>query len=127
MTAPKRGIRLLRLEDVDARTVAGRHVRETRMAIAADLGGEAELSTIERAAVDHLAIIDGMLKDAAARWLRGEEVEVSTVASLASTFNRTAGIVGWRRRAREKLPTLQAYVSSMKSRPSSDEEGGEGA
>ena len=40
----------------------------------ADLGGEEHLSTLERAAVGTVALLDAMAKDVAARWLRGESV-----------------------------------------------------
>ncbi|MCA6112484.1 hypothetical protein [Bradyrhizobium cenepequi] len=42
-----------------------------------DLGGEHQLSTLERIAVDNVAMLDAMTKDAAARWLNGEQVDRS--------------------------------------------------
>ena len=105
-------IRLLTLDDLDGRTLAARHVQEMRSAIVADLGGEERLSTLERAATDHVALTAGMIRDVSVRWLQGQETDPANVATLVNAFNRTAAILGWQRRAKDiNPPTLRDYVA----------------
>ena len=103
-------VRLLTLEDLDGRTRAAQCLRETRSDIAADLGGDDGLSTLERIAVDNVAMMAAMLKDAGARWLQGQSLEVADIATLNNTFNRTAAALGWQRRAKDITPDLSAYA-----------------
>ena len=100
-TGSKGKVRLLSLDDLDGRTRAAQQVRETRQAILADCGGEADLSTLERIAVDNCALLDALVKDAAARWLGGEELDVAVLGTLTNSFNRTAAVLGWKRRPRD--------------------------
>lgn len=108
---PNGKVRLLTLDDLDGRTKAAQYVRETRRDIVADLGGEDGLSTLEQVAVDNVAVLDAMLKDAATRWLQGHELEVSVIATLTNSFNRTAAVLGWQRRAKDVTPDLQSYLA----------------
>lgn len=104
--------RLLTLDDLDGRTRAAQHVKDTRQEVMSDLGGEDRLSTLERAAADHVAMLDTMVKDAAARWLMGEPIEVSSIATLVNAFNRSAAVLGWKRRAKDAID-LTAYARHM--------------
>lgn len=105
-------VKLLTLDELDGRTTAAKRVRETRAEVIADLGGEANLSTMERIAVDNVAMLDAMLKDASARWLMGEALDVSVIATLQNTFNRTATAIGWQRRARDVTPDVRSYMTA---------------
>ena len=67
-------VRLLTLDDLDDRTRAAQVVREMRGEIIADLGGETNLSTLERSAVDHVALTAGMIRDVARR-CQGQRLE----------------------------------------------------
>lgn len=109
---PKQGskVRFLTLEDLDGRTRAAQHVRDTRQEVMTDLGGADHLSTLERSAVDHVSLLDAMTKDAGARWLKGDPIDVASIATLVNAFNRTAAVLGWQRRARDITPDLSAYV-----------------
>lgn len=102
--------RLLTLEDLDGRTRAFQHVQSTRKEVVADLGGEDQLSTLERAAVDHVSLLDAMTKDAGARWLKGDPIDVASIATLVNAFNRSAAVLGWHRRSKDITPDLSAYV-----------------
>ena len=102
--------RLLTLDDLDGRTRAAQHVKESRIEVATDLGGLDRLSALERAAVDHVSLLDAMVKDASARWLQGEPVEVSSIATLVNAFNRSATVLGWQRRTKDVTPDLERYV-----------------
>ena len=109
-TRPGRKVQLLTLADLDGRTRAAAIVRETQAAICSDLGGEARLSTLQRMAVANVALTAAMLTDLHARYLRGEAVEASVVATLSNTLNRTAAALGWQRQARDVTPSLQSYL-----------------
>jgi hypothetical protein len=108
--ADKAKVRLLTLSDLDGRTRAAQYVREMKSEVLSDLGGEEQLSTMEMAAVEHVSVLDAMVKDAAARWLKGEPIEVASIATLVNTFNRTAGVLGWQRRSRDVTPHLNDYI-----------------
>lgn len=107
--APKGKVRLLTLDDLDGRTRAAQQVRETRQAIMADCGGEDALSTLERIAVDNVALLDALTKDAAARWLSGQEIDVAAIGTLMNSYNRTAAVLGWKRRPRD-ITTLGSIL-----------------
>ncbi len=102
--------RLLTLDDLDGRTRAAQHVKDTRLEVIADLGGDDRLSSLERAAVDHVSLLDAMTKDAGARWLMGEPIDVASIATLVNAFNRTATVLGWKRRATNVTPSLGEYA-----------------
>jgi hypothetical protein len=115
-TGGKGKTRLLTLEDLDGRTRAAQHVKETRAEVCSDLGGEDRLSALERAAVDHVSLLDAMIKDVAARWLMGESIEVASIATLVNAFNRSAGVLGWQRRPRDVTPSLHQLLAMKESR-----------
>jgi hypothetical protein len=109
---PKAGkVRLLSLDDLDGRTRAGQHVKEMCREVLADLGGEERLSTLERTAVDHVALFDAMAKDVGTRWLQGEAVDPTAVSTLVNALNRSAAILGWRRRSKDVTPDLGTYLA----------------
>lgn len=114
---PAGKVRLLTLEDLDGRTRAAQRVRETRAAVMDDLGGEDRLSTLERLAADNVALVAAMIADTGARWLQGEQIDPSAIATLQNTFNRTAQILGWQRRARDVTPDLKAYARTVSESP----------
>jgi hypothetical protein len=104
-------VRLLTLDDLDGRTKAYQHVRDTRAAIASDLGGDGRLSTLERCAADHAALLSAVAADAAARWLRGEPVDIlATLIPAVNSFNRTSAALGWQRRQNDV--TLAGYLET---------------
>ncbi|MET0723167.1 MAG: hypothetical protein ABWY64_20425 [Tardiphaga sp.] len=103
-------MRPLSLEDLDRRTRAYQRIKETRAEVISDLGGEDQLSTLERIAADNVAMLDTMLKDVSARWLHGEAIDAADIATLQNTFNRTAAALGWQRRSRDVTPSLDAYL-----------------
>lgn len=108
-------VRLLTLDDLDGRTRAAQQVRETRQAIMADCGGEDALSTLERIAVDNVALLDALTKDAAARWLSGQEIDVAAIGTLMNSYNRTAAVLGWKRRPRDVTPDLRTYLAAKRA------------
>ena len=74
-TPPERGgkTRLVSMSDLDRRTKAAQTAVATKIAIIADLGGEQNLSTLERLQAENAAMGAAVLRDMQVRWLQGEE------------------------------------------------------
>jgi len=104
--------RLLCLESLDGRTRAAQAVRSLKDQVTADLGGEDRLSTLERAAINNVAMASVMIEDLSAKWLLGQDVNPTELATLVNTFNRSADKIGWTRRSRDVTPDLNAYLAS---------------
>ena len=102
--------RLLSLDELDGRTLVARYVRQTRAEVLADLGGEENLSTLERVLVDSVVMAAAMLRDKGARWMTGEEVDATELCTLQNAFNRSAASLGWRRRSKDITPDLRRYL-----------------
>jgi hypothetical protein len=92
---------LLSLADLDGRTRAAQAAEATKAAIIVDLGGEDTLSTLERIQAENAAMAAAVLRDMHVRWLRGDSVSVTEMATIENTFNRTAASLGTGRRAKE--------------------------
>ena len=45
------------------------------------------------------------------RSLLGIPLDVTEIATLQNTFNRTAAVLGWQRRARDTTPTISEYAA----------------
>jgi hypothetical protein len=106
-------VRLVTMEDLDRRTKAAQIALETKSAIMADLGGEDRLSTLEKIMVENAAMSAAVLRDAHVRWMQGQPVPVSELATLENTFNRTAQALGLTRRAKD-VTTIDAYLEQKK-------------
>ena len=87
-------VRLLTFDALDGRTAAYQYATETRDAITADLGGRDRLSTLERIMVENAAMDSAVLRDAHVRWLQGQPVSATEIATLENCFNRTAAALG---------------------------------
>src|SRR5262249_33075812 len=74
------------MADLDRRTKAAQVALETKQAIMADLGGEERLSTLEKIMVENAAMSAAVLRDAHVRWMQGQAVPVSELATLENTF-----------------------------------------
>jgi len=114
--APKGGkVRLLSLADLDRRTRVAQQARELVEAICGDLGGEDRLSTLERLQAENAAMTATVLRDMQCRWLKGEEVSTSELATVENTFNRTAAALGTQRRPRDVIEELSTFIESKRN------------
>ena len=102
--------RLLDLSDLDQRTNAAKLAQSVKSAILADLGGEANLSTLERLACEHAALASAVVADSYTRWLKGENVALTEIATVQNAFLRIAGSLGFSRRARDVTTTIDRYL-----------------
>lgn len=114
VTAPKPGrkVRLRSLADVDKRTSAARAAIALRASLISDLGGSDALSTMEAELVENAAILGAMLRDAAARYLAGEEVDLNEFQTLTNAQRRLLADLGLQRRQKDVTPSLKAYVKA---------------
>ena len=97
-------MRLYGLDDLDGRTKAYQYVHETIADITADLGGADHLSTLKSTNIEHTAMLAAMFRDAAVRWLQGDDLDPAAIATLQNTFKRSADALGWQRRQRDITP-----------------------
>ena len=111
--SPNKMLKLLTLKDLDGRTEAARKAVQMRNAIMTDLGGEEQLSTLERLQAENAAMGAIVLRDLHVRWLKGDEVSVAEMTALENTFNRTAAALGTARRAKDVM-TIDAYLDGEK-------------
>ena len=104
--------RLLDLSDLDQRTNAAKLAQSVKSAILADLGGEANLSTLERLACEHAALASAVVADSYTRWLKGENVALTEIATVQNAFLRVASSIGFSRRAKDITPDINTYLGT---------------
>jgi hypothetical protein len=110
--------RLLDLSDLDQRTNAAKLAQQVKADIIGDLGGEDQLSTLERLAAGHAALAAAVVQDSYARWLKGEQIALSEIATVQNMFIRTAQSVGFSRRLKDIRKDINAYLTEQKEEPS---------
>jgi hypothetical protein len=93
-------VQILTRQHLDGRSKARKQFDSIASGIAADLGGEDRLSTVQRHLVEAFAGIAIAVNAANARLLLGEAVDVGEAAQLASTLTRLASRIGVGRVAR---------------------------
>jgi hypothetical protein len=102
--------RLLDLSDLDQRTNAAKLAQQVKANIIADLGGEEQLSTLERLACEHAALASAVVADSYARWLKGQEIALTELATVQNAFLRVAGSLGFSRRAKDISRDINKYL-----------------
>jgi hypothetical protein len=85
-------------------------------AIARDLGGEDQLSTVQKHLVEAFASIALRVNNLTAKLLRGDEVDILAHSQAISTMVRVAQRVGVQRVQLDITPTLEDYVASKRAR-----------
>ncbi|WP_287376674.1 hypothetical protein [Mesorhizobium sp.] len=102
-------VRLKTLADLDRRTLAARAVFERRSAFASDLGGDDQLSAMQKELVDSAAMLGAMREDAAASWLSGEPTDLMEFQALVKAQRQIIADLGLKRVARDITDHLDAY------------------
>jgi hypothetical protein len=105
-------LRLLSRANLDGRTKARKQFDSIASGIAADLGGEEQLSTIQRHLVEAFAGAACHVNDINARLLLGEEIDVVLHSQAISTMVRIATRLGVRRVPKSVAPDLRDYVEA---------------
>ena len=103
-------VELPALATLDRRCRATQIVFERRSQLIEDLGGPSQLSTAKRALIDKASVLDVYLEAASSRWLSGEPLDISAYATLCNTLNRTLGLLGLERVARNVTPSFDQLM-----------------
>jgi hypothetical protein len=103
-------VRLLTRKSLDGRTRARKQFDSIANGIAADMGGEDYLSTVQRHLIEAFAGAAVHVHDLNARLLKGEPVDVLKHSQAISSMVRIAARIGINRVARDVTPTLQDYL-----------------
>jgi hypothetical protein len=114
--------RLTDLSDLDGRTGAAKHALRVKSAIIADLGGAGQLSELELLAAEHAALASALVADAYGRYLRGENVALSEIATVGNLFLRYGAAIGFSRRARDVTKDINAYLTEQQPNDDRDAE-----
>ena len=104
--------RLISLTDLDQRSRAYNMAISSKAAITTDLGGESELSEIEKLLVEQAALSSVVVKDAYTRWLAGEPIPLPELSVMQNAFLRIANSLGLRRRAKDITHDLNSYLEA---------------
>jgi hypothetical protein len=108
-------VRLLTRQALDGRTRACRAFDQIAGSIAADLGGEAALSTVQRHLIEAFAGCTIALQAINARILDGKPVDISEQANAASVLVRLASRLGVARVARDVTPSLADIAAEIEA------------
>jgi hypothetical protein len=103
--------RLLTRQNLDGRTKASRQFDAIARGVASDLGGEAQLSMVQKHLVEAFAGAAIHVHGKNARLLLGEEVDIVEHCQAISTLVRVAQRIGLRRVARNITPDLSNYLA----------------
>ena len=107
--------RLLVRENLDGRTKARRQFDAIATGIAADLGGEDRLSTVQKHLVEAFAGAAIHVHDLNARLLLGEQVDIVEHSQAISTMVRVASRIGLDRLARDVSPSIADITAEIEA------------
>ena len=103
------------VQRVDARTTWARRDREIYNTIVSDLGGVDRLSELEHQVVRRAVGLALRCEQIETQLAEGKPVDIGATATLINVFNRTASLLGLKRRARDVTPHLEDYISQRYS------------
>jgi hypothetical protein len=103
-------VRLLTRDQIDGRTRARRQFDSIAEGIAEDLGGEAQLSTVQRHLVEAFAGAAVHMHDLNARLLLGESIDIVAHSQAISTMVRIASRIGIERVPKDVTPDPLEYA-----------------
>jgi hypothetical protein len=103
------------LPGLDGRTSAARRFRDLVSSYIADMGGIDRCSEIKLGLLRRLAAATVQAELLEARMVNGEQIDVGTLCTLASTTLRIASRLGLERRAKNVTPTVKAYLEHVEA------------
>lgn len=106
-------LRLLTRDKLDRRTLASRKFSSIASGIAADLGGEDKLSTVQHHLIEAFAGAALHVADLNARLLLGQQVDIAEHSQAISSMVRIAMRIGVERLPRDVTPTLDQYLETL--------------
>ena len=113
VTGPKS--RLLTLDDLDRRTKAAQRAFDMHDRLVAERGGAESMSVLRYSMTRSVAVLSAMVEDLQVKWLRGERIEPTLIATLLNARRREAEIIGIDPAPKDVTPSLSSYLESQKS------------
>jgi hypothetical protein len=110
-------VRLLTRQSLDGRTRARKQFDSIASGIAADLGGEDRLTTVQKHLVEAFAGCAVVVHDINARLLLGQPIDLTEASQACSTLVRLASRIGVSRRAKNITPALADYLDAAEAEP----------
>jgi hypothetical protein len=101
------------LPDLDGRTSAARRFRDLVSAYLVDMGGADQCSDIKIGLLRRLAAVTVQSELIEARMINGEQVDITTLCTLASTSVRLAQRLGVNRVPRDVTPSVVEYLDHI--------------
>ena len=95
---------------VDGRTRLAQHYGQSVADIAADLGGESELTRAELELVRRAAGLAVLAGTAEAKLLAGEDVDVAELVAVGNAQRRILATLGLERRQKDVTPDLSTWL-----------------
>lgn len=109
--------RLLTRDQIDGRTKARKQFDAISRGITSDLGGEDQLSTVQRHLVEAFAGAAVHMHDLNARLLLGESIDIVAHSQAISTMVHVASRIGIQRIARDvSPPSVAEYLEHKQQR-----------
>jgi hypothetical protein len=115
-------VRLKTLAALDTRTHAARKAFSIMGSLLSDLGGVENTSTAEQQLVQRASVLAARIEDAEARWIEGEEIDVSEHLAAVNCQRRVLEVLGLRRRHRDVTPHPLDYAKDFAARRKAAEE-----
>lgn len=111
--------RLVTFDDLDKRTKAAQQAIEFRDLLISERGGD-DLGALRMAIIEDVACVSAMIRDAQVRWLRGEPISLTELATLLNCRRRDAELIGLDPTPRDITPDITSYMAQKaaeKARP----------
>ena|ERR1700730_12137150 len=109
--------------DLDDRTTAARRWDNLSRSIASDLGGEENLSSVQKTLIEAFVGVSIQLTNINMRGLQGEKVDLSELSLAASTLVRIATRIGITRVARDIGSSLGELLRADHERQQREKQG----
>jgi hypothetical protein len=103
------------LPGVDGRSAIARRYTDIISIIVSDQGGIDRLAEARVQLIRRFAACAVLAESLEGKLARGEQIDISEHAQLTSSMVRVAQRIGINRRAKEILPTLEAYLENTTS------------
>lgn len=112
-------LRLLTIDDLDGRTRARQRADELRERLLAERGGADRLDILRTTHASTWALLSSMIEDQMARFLLGEPVQPSEIATLINVRRREGEVLG-EPEPRNVTPSIVEYAADIAARKTVD-------
>ncbi len=100
------------LPGVDGRSAIARRYHDLCAALAADAGGDAQMSEARRQLIRRFSALSVLAESLEARLAMGETIDLAEHVAISSTLVRLASRLGLNRHARDVTPALHDYLAA---------------